>query len=43
MRGLRDSGSTLRAICAELQRKGIPTKTGAAEWHPYTVAGILGR
>jgi DNA invertase Pin-like site-specific DNA recombinase len=43
MRSWHGCGTSLRGICAELQRKGIPTKTGAAVWHPYTVAGILGR
>lgn len=43
IRELRGKGYTLRAICAELKRKGILTKTGATTWHPYTVAAILAR
>lgn len=43
IRELRGKGYTLRAICAELKRKGIHTKTGAVAWHPFTIAAILRR
>lgn len=43
IRDLRDKGYTLRAICTELERKGIRTKRGGTAWHPQTVKAILHR
>jgi len=40
---LKESGESLRAIAAELTRRGIPTKEGRAEWQHSSVAGILSR
>jgi len=40
---LKESGESLRAIAAELSRRGIPTKEGRTEWKHSTVAGILSR
>ncbi len=42
MRQLRAGGQTLREICDELNRQGIPTKGGGA-WKPQTVANLLKR
>ena len=41
IRGLKESGETLRAIAAELERRGMKTKTGGAKWSPKVIAGIL--
>lgn len=41
MRALRDSGSSLRAVCAALEESGIETKEGLKRWHPDTVRKIL--
>lgn len=43
MRELRATGHSLMAIAAELTRRGIPTKTGAAEWIHTAVRRILNR
>lgn len=40
IRSLRGKGYTYRAICEELHRKGITTKTGG-RWAAKTVRGIL--
>lgn len=42
MRQMRADGSSLRTIIAELDRRGIPPKTGRA-WYPTTVATIVER
>ncbi len=34
-------GSSLAVVCRELQRQGIPTKTGNATWCTATVRGML--
>ena len=41
IRGLKESGETLRAIAAELERRGMKTKTGGAKWSPKVIADIL--
>jgi DNA invertase Pin-like site-specific DNA recombinase len=43
IRALRSGGRTFRAIAAELDRLGIPTKEGRAAWHHSSVARILNR
>jgi site-specific DNA recombinase len=43
IRALRASGLSLRAISRELARKGIKTKTGAAEWSAKVVAFTIRR
>ena len=35
--------TTLQAIAAELNRRGIPTATGRGEWSGKQVARVLGR
>jgi len=40
---LKEAGESLRAIAAELTRRGIPTKEGRTEWKHSTVAGIISR
>lgn len=42
MQGLRAKGRSLREIVAQLEQRGIHTKTGRT-WTPATVAGILRR
>ena len=42
IRSLRTNGHTLRAICEELTRREVKTKTGT-KWIPSTVSGILKR
>jgi DNA invertase Pin-like site-specific DNA recombinase len=37
---LRGRGWTLRAICGELEARGITTKKGAKKWQPKTVANL---
>jgi hypothetical protein len=44
MAELRAAGVTsLRAIAAELNARGIPTATGAGEWQAPQVRRVLGR
>lgn len=38
---LRAHGLSLRAIAAELDALGVPTKTGAARWHHSTIAKLV--
>lgn len=40
-RELRDRGWTLREIGAELERRGVLTKSGKATWNPKTVSSLL--
>ena len=40
---LRGNGWTLRQIAAEMERRGIVSKTGKAKWHPQTVSTLLKR
>jgi len=40
---LKAEGESLRAIAAELTKRGIPTKEGRTEWKHSTVAGIISR
>lgn len=40
MAELRKNGATLREICAELERRGIPTKRGGT-WSPKVVRSVL--
>jgi DNA invertase Pin-like site-specific DNA recombinase len=39
---MRGAGSTYRAICAELHRRGVPPKSGD-RWHPKVVRAICAR
>jgi DNA invertase Pin-like site-specific DNA recombinase len=39
---LRDRGLSLRAIADELNRAGVPTLRGGAEWRPSSIERILG-
>ncbi|HLX62420.1 MAG TPA: recombinase family protein [Planctomycetota bacterium] len=41
MKDLKDNGETLQAIAAELERRGIKTKSGGVKWAPKVIAGIL--
>lgn len=43
IRRLREEGRTLRAIAAELEARGIRTKTGGSTWAPKVLADVLGR
>lgn len=40
---LRDRGYSLRAICAELEARGVHTKQGKAKWQPKVISRILDR
>jgi DNA invertase Pin-like site-specific DNA recombinase len=40
IKSLRGRGWTLRAICSELETRGIKTKKGVARWQPKTVARL---
>ena len=40
---LREQGSSLRAIAAELKDQGYRTKTGRKNWNPKTVSTVLER
>lgn len=40
---LRGEGSTLRAIAAELQKRGILTRAGRVKWQPSAINKILKR
>jgi hypothetical protein len=39
----RDRGDSLRAIADSLNRDGVPTGQGGAQWYSATVHGILAR
>jgi DNA invertase Pin-like site-specific DNA recombinase len=41
IRGLRAQGMTLQAICDILNREGIPTPRGGAEWRPTSLRSVL--
>ena len=43
MSELHQRGLSLRAICAELEKRGIPTKQGKTAWHPQVVKRLLKR
>jgi DNA invertase Pin-like site-specific DNA recombinase len=43
IRQLREEGRSLRAIAAELEVRGIRTKSGGATWAPKVLAGLLER
>jgi DNA invertase Pin-like site-specific DNA recombinase len=43
IRGLRAGGLTLRAICADLERRGVPTPRGGRVWRPSSLQGVLAR
>ena len=43
IRQLREEGRSLRAIAAELESRGIRTKSGGAAWAPKVLAGLLER
>lgn len=43
IRQLRGEGRSLRAIAAELEARGIATKTGGTTWAPKVLAGLLER
>jgi DNA invertase Pin-like site-specific DNA recombinase len=38
-----DMGETLRAICDELESKGVPAPEAGSRWHPSTISRILKR
>jgi DNA invertase Pin-like site-specific DNA recombinase len=40
---LRDSGASLREICASLESEGHATKRGATQWQPMAVKRVLDR
>jgi DNA invertase Pin-like site-specific DNA recombinase len=40
---LKARGLSLRAIAGELDRLGVPTKTGATRWHHSTIAKLVNR
>jgi DNA invertase Pin-like site-specific DNA recombinase len=42
IRQMRSSGMTLRAIVDTLNREGVPTVRGGAEWRPSSVQSVLG-
>jgi DNA invertase Pin-like site-specific DNA recombinase len=37
---LRTGGASLRQVAAELEARGVTTKTGGTRWHPHTIARI---
>jgi len=39
-RAMRDAGLTLRAVAAELERRGLRPRHGG-RWHPETIRGLL--
>jgi DNA invertase Pin-like site-specific DNA recombinase len=41
IRGLRAQGMTLQAICDVLNREGVPTPRGGAEWRPTSLRAVL--
>jgi hypothetical protein len=41
IRGLRARGMTLQAICDTLNREGVPTPRGGAEWRPTSLRSVL--
>jgi DNA invertase Pin-like site-specific DNA recombinase len=41
--GPRAGGLSLRNVATELDRLGVPTKTGAARWHHSTIAKLVNR
>lgn len=42
IRGMREDGMTLQAICDQLNAEGVPTARGASVWRPSSVQSILG-
>ena len=38
---LRDRGWSLRAICAEMEARGVKTKTGKTTWQPKVISRLL--
>jgi DNA invertase Pin-like site-specific DNA recombinase len=38
---MRSSGMTLKSIASELNRDGIPTSQGGAQWWPATIRAII--
>ncbi|MGE4164191.1 MAG: recombinase family protein, partial [Vicinamibacterales bacterium] len=43
IRRMRNRGATLQAIADRLNRDGVPTSQGGAQWWPSTVAAVLRR
>jgi DNA invertase Pin-like site-specific DNA recombinase len=41
IRALRAQGMTLQAICDVLNREGVPTPRGGAEWRPTSLRAVL--
>lgn len=41
IRGMRESGLTLQAICDVLNGEGVPTPRGGAEWRPTSLRAVL--
>lgn len=42
IRGMRESGATLQAICDALNAEGVPTARGGSMWRPSAVQAVLG-
>lgn len=42
IRGMREDGMTLQAICDRLNEEGVPTARGASVWRPSAVQAALG-
>jgi DNA invertase Pin-like site-specific DNA recombinase len=43
IQALRAEGRSLRGIAAELERQGIPTKSGGSTWAPKVLSGVIRR
>lgn len=43
IRELRAGGLSMRAICADLERRGVPTPRGGLSWRPSSLQGVLAR
>jgi hypothetical protein len=42
IRGMREGGLTLQAICDSLNAEGVPTARGGSMWRPSSVQAVLG-
>lgn len=42
IRGMRERGATLQAICDALNAEGVPTARGGSMWRPSAVQAVLG-
>jgi DNA invertase Pin-like site-specific DNA recombinase len=43
IRVMRSDGLSMRAICADLDARGVPTPRGGERWRPSSLQGVLGR